>query len=130
MSTYFATVERIIVDWFEANGFEPDAQNGDWKVEIPETEIVISLTELAAAIAGRISQLQWERGFPPESGSYLVELEDGEHCITPYQAERRWVEQDQDWDNRTGWVCLTHSRARVIAWAVVPKFKVKVKEVR
>jgi hypothetical protein len=54
---------------------------------------------------------------------YLVELEDGEHAITPYQAERRWVEADGDWDNRTGWVGPTHSRATVIAWAFIPKYE-------
>lgn len=65
--------------------------------------------------------LTWHRGFPARSGMYLVELHDGEHVVTPYQAEPRWVEADGDWDNKTGWVCLTHSRATVIAWAEIPK---------
>lgn len=65
--------------------------------------------------------LMWYRGFPSETGNYLVELEDGEHCVTHYRAERRWVEADGDWDERTGWTCLTHSRARVVAWATIPK---------
>lgn len=70
-----------------------------------------------------MSELTWHRGFPQTTGMYLVELEDGEHCVTPYQAERRWVEADGEWDNRTGWTCLTHSRATVVAWAVVPKYE-------
>lgn len=65
--------------------------------------------------------LTWRRGFPTKSGMYLVELEDGEHVVTPYRAEARWVEADGDWDNKTGWVCLTHSRATVQAWAEIPK---------
>jgi hypothetical protein len=52
---------------------------------------------------------------------YLVELEDGEHVVTPYQAEPRWVEADGDYDGKTGWICLTHSRATVQAWARLPK---------
>lgn len=63
----------------------------------------------------------WFRGFPPDSGMYLVELEDGEHVVTPYQAEPRWVEADGDYDGKTGWTCLTHSRATVQAWAKLPK---------
>lgn len=65
--------------------------------------------------------LTWQRGFPPKTGMYLVELHDGEHVVTPYQAERRFVEADGDWDNKTGWVCLTHSHATVVAWADIPK---------
>lgn len=65
--------------------------------------------------------VNWYRGFPPKSGMYLVELEDGEHVVTPYRAEPRFVEADGDWDNKTGWVCLTHSRATVQAWAEIPK---------
>jgi len=67
--------------------------------------------------------LTWRRGFPPASGMYLVELHDGEHIVTPYQHERRYVEADGDWDNKTGWVCLTHSHATVVAWAEIPKFR-------
>lgn len=64
--------------------------------------------------------IEWCRGFPPKSGMYLVELEDGEHVVTPYQAEPRWVEADGHW-SKTGWICLTHSRATVRAWATLPK---------
>ena len=67
------------------------------------------------------AEIIWYRGFPPKSGMYLVELEDGEHVVTPYQAEPRFVEADGDWDNKTGWTCLTHSRATVQAWAAIPK---------
>ena len=69
------------------------------------------------------AEIIWHRGFPSSGGMYLVELADGEHCVTPYQAERRWVEADGDWDNRTGWTCLTHSRATVVAWAKIPQAK-------
>lgn len=65
--------------------------------------------------------LTWRRGFPPKTGMYLVELHDGEHIVTPYQAEPRYVKADQDWDNKTGWICLTGSRAKVEAWAEIPK---------
>lgn len=65
--------------------------------------------------------LTWHRGFPEQTGMYLVELVDGQHVVTPYQAERRWVEADGDWDNKTGWICLTESRATVQAWAEIPK---------
>jgi hypothetical protein len=64
-------------------------------------------------------QITWQRGFPPKSGMYLVELEDGEHIVTPYTAEGRW--HDGEYDPRTGWLCLTHSRATVQAWAQIPK---------
>jgi hypothetical protein len=66
-------------------------------------------------------EITWFRGWPSQSGMYLVELEDGEHIVTPYRAEPRYVESEQDWDNKTGWTCLTHSRATVIAWAKIPK---------
>lgn len=78
-------------------------------------------SESMAGICLMIHAISRQRGFPHESGVYLVELEDGEHCVTPFQAERRWIEADGDWDNRTGWVCLTESRATVFAWADVPK---------
>jgi hypothetical protein len=67
--------------------------------------------------------LTWSRGFPEKSGMYLVELAEGEHVVTPYRAEPRYVGADQEWDNRTGWVCLTNSRATVVAWTNVPKFR-------
>ena len=67
------------------------------------------------------TEITWYRGFPPASGMYLVELEDREHVVTPYQAEPRWVEADGDYDGKTGWICLTHSRATVQAWAAIPK---------
>lgn len=65
--------------------------------------------------------ITWYRGFPPKTGMYLVELGDGEHVVTPYRSERRWVEADEDWDNKTGWICLTESRSTVLAWAEIPK---------
>lgn len=67
--------------------------------------------------------LTWFRGFPPQSGMYLVELEDGEHIVTPYTGEGRW--HDGEYDERTGWLCLTHSRATVQAWAHLPKRQVR-----
>lgn len=65
--------------------------------------------------------LVWQRGFPPKSGMYLVQLEDGEHCVTPYT-----VVGDEGVDTwgdkrRSGWTCLTGSRATVKAWATIPK---------
>lgn len=65
--------------------------------------------------------LSWHRGFPPKSGMYLVELEDGEHCVTPYT-----VPGDEGVDTwgdkrRSGWTCLTGSRATVKAWARVSR---------
>ena len=69
--------------------------------------------------------LTWQRGFPPGTGMYLVKLEDGEHVVTPYQAEPRWVGADGDWDNKTGWICLTHSHATVYAWAEIPALEQK-----
>lgn len=67
------------------------------------------------------AHIAWYKGFPPRSGMFLVELHDGEHVVTPYQAEPRWVEADGDYDGKTGWICLTHSHARVVAWAAIPK---------
>lgn len=63
----------------------------------------------------------WQRGFPPKSGMYLVQLEDGEHCVTPYT-----VVGDEGVDTwgdkrRSGWSCLTGSHATVKAWARIPK---------
>jgi len=66
------------------------------------------------------SHIKWQRGFPTETGMYLVELADGEHIVTPYTAQPRYIEADEEW-SRTGWTCLTHSKATVVAWAELPK---------
>jgi hypothetical protein len=52
---------------------------------------------------------------------YLVELADGEHCVTPYTIPEHEGEDSYGDKRRAGWSCLTHSRATVIAWAEIPK---------
>lgn len=79
----------------------------------------ISTGRALELIAPRV--LQWHRGFPPKSGMYLVELEDGEHVVTPYtvpgqEGEDTWCDK-----RHAGWSCLTGSRATVKRWAKVPK---------
>lgn len=79
--------------------------------------VVIHAREALAALE---AQEGWQRGFPAEEGWYLVHLEGGDMVVTPYKIEPRWVEADEEWDNRTGWTCLTHSRARVTHWMPLP----------
>ncbi len=66
-------------------------------------------------------EIEWFRGFPAENGHYLVELQDGEHVVTPYtvpgqEGQDTWGDQ-----RRSGWSCLTHAHTRVVAWARIPQ---------
>lgn len=56
----------------------------------------------------------WSIGFPDENCMCLVELEDGEYCVTYYTHTPRY----DTWGDksRTGWTCLTGSRAKVKRW--------------
>ncbi len=80
-------------------------QNSDW------------IAMLRAALQPKPSvdvEFNWSKGFPQENGTYLVELEDGEHLVTYYTHEPRhdtWGDK-----SRTGWTCLTGSRAKVKRW--------------
>lgn len=48
----FRNIEDIIVDWFDANGFNTNT-DGDWFVELGDRRL--SLTELAFAVAERLT---------------------------------------------------------------------------
>jgi hypothetical protein len=65
--------------------------------------------------------MTWNRGFPSRSGLYLVELTDGEHCVTPYNIPGQEGEDTWGDKRRPGWCCLIESRATVYAWAEIPK---------
>lgn len=93
------------------------------------SEVYDTLRELGRGdiSAGRAMELiaphviEWHRGFPPKSGMYLVQLEDGEHVVTPYTVVGD--EGVDTWGDKrgSGWTCLTGSRATVKAWAKIPK---------
>lgn len=56
----------------------------------------------------------WQRGFPPCGGMYLVYLSDGEQIVT------YWFDGGERHDGervRPGWNCLKGWSGRVIAWA-------------
>ncbi len=65
--------------------------------------------------------VHWCRGFPKISGMYLVELLDGEHCVTPYTVPGQEGEDTWGDKRRAGWSCLTDSHSTVVAWAAIPK---------
>lgn len=63
--------------------------------------------------------LYWRVGTPAVSGMYIVELEDGEHIVTPYA--KPGTEGVDTWGDKrgTGWHCIPGVKVR--AWAKVPK---------
>lgn len=78
----------------------------------------ISLGRAMELIAPQV--LVWNRGFPPRSGCYLVDLGNGEHVVTHYNVPGD--EGVDTWGDKrgTGWHCLTGSHASVKAWAKIP----------
>ena len=79
----------------------------------------ISLGRALELVAPRV--VEWQRGFPPRSGMYLVDLGHNEYVVTPYA-----VPGDEGVDTwgdprGVGWKCLTGSHARVRAWARIPR---------
>lgn len=69
-------------------------------------------------VAARV--IEWQRGFPPRSGMYLVDLGNNEHVVTHYNVPGD--EGIDTWGDKrgTGWHCLSGSHARVRAWARIP----------
>jgi hypothetical protein len=53
---------------------------------------------------------------------YLVELEDGELCVTPWSDGHDWCEADQEY-RAGGWKCLTDACATVQRWCHVNDVK-------
>ena len=48
-----ATIERALVDYFDATGVATELNNGEWIAVLPEDADVLSLTAIAAAILSR-----------------------------------------------------------------------------
>ena len=50
----FSAIERVIIDWFEANGVDVGEADGDWQISIENVSRAngapLSLTELANAV--------------------------------------------------------------------------------
>lgn len=62
---------------------------------------------------------EWKTGFPATSGMYLVQLADGEMCVTPWN-DGTGKNRDSWGDERqTGWHCLTDSRSTVKRWVSI-----------
>jgi len=66
--------------------------------------------------------MTWHRGFPLESGHYLVELSDGQLLVTPWSDGTGYCEADGEY-RRAGWHCLTHSRSTVTRWISINDLK-------
>ncbi len=81
----------------------------------------ISLGRALELVQSRV--IEWQRGFPPRSGCYLVDLGNNEHCVTHYNVPGD--EGVDTWGDRrgTGWHCLAGSHATVRAWARIPRAK-------
>ena len=52
----FTAIERIIVDWCEANGLKCECPEGEWLADVGDDQPSISLTALAYAICDHIPQ--------------------------------------------------------------------------
>lgn len=56
----------------------------------------------------------WDKGFPEKRGMYLVQLDDGELCVTYWNDGKA----SDTWGDKVdrGWTILRNSNARVIRW--------------
>ena len=79
----------------------------------------ISLGRALELVSPRV--IEWQRGFPPRSGCYLVDLGHNEHVVTHYHVPGD--EGIDTWGDKrgTGWHCLAGSHAKVRAWARIPR---------
>lgn len=72
------------------------------------------------AVKDETMTLQFMRGFPPEAGTYLVDLGNNEYVVTFWNdPERPGVDTWGD-ERRRGWAGLSGSHARVQRWARMP----------
>jgi hypothetical protein len=53
----FREIERVIVDWCEANSIPVEHQDGEWFAISNEDDFQASLTALANAVVGKIGTL-------------------------------------------------------------------------
>ena len=53
----FTEIERVIVDWCEANSIPVEHRNGEWFAVSTEEDFQANLTELANAITGKIGAI-------------------------------------------------------------------------
>ncbi len=53
----FTEIERVIVDWCEANSIPVECRDGEWFMMSEDGDFPFSLTELANAVTGKVGAM-------------------------------------------------------------------------